>query len=914
MESLIEKCQTSDEYHTHVSMDHPKGKLVFDRPVVDTFWSTYSNFVYEEKEVHIAEKFQSIFPVLVDIDIKKEGNHKHLYTNTDVEEVVKIYQDVLKQIIQNCTPEHLICFVLEKPSYMVEKDGVEYTKNGYHLHFINTFLAKNDHINQLLPRVKKSKYGDMIDECVTRNPWLMYGSSKSAGLFPYKLTHIYNDKLEKISLEDATKNYELYDTNENLIEMSNPMFLLPRILSVIPWHRKASTLLPNLQSIIKKEVSYSEEDEDEEENEDKQNERQEKIKLGLQHVKKERFKDYLTWIQLCQMMVKNKLPRHLFIKYSKESGYTPFDEEGCNKKWYQVVEKKVKGACGFPTLKKWLEEDGINWKPLLDKKEEDKISKKIFDDIEKFGALNTKIIVDVFAEEYKDDLYYLGEGKWLQYKEKKGWIFGEPDEIIYPIMKSYCSPLNDYYSQMMEKITKKIEKSTDSSVKDLLIAEHKRLNKYRVATNQKIGDHSFCIKVVKASHDLFKNENILNEFDLRPDWFCFSDQKAIDLFTGNVIDIKKTDKILTTCGYPLPKRIEADMKRAEDFILQIQPRKNLESFMSGVAIDLYGRNRDQIFIQHKGNGANSKSLFANVKRKVYGNYAMTFPIEQMTEKATGRDSANSALVQSRGKRYLQSNEPETDDKENMTLKASCVKSLTGSENIRVRELYGKSVEFPPNFTPHILLNGTIKINDTGYAMQRRIKVIFYPITFVDKNMLEYERQSYNNRQEEIKEELETLQGDLSDKQLLNKQFLLDELKKPFLFSLKDPSLEDKLINDKSFLNGFLYYMMDWFRKTNGTFISNEENNKATEDYFNENNPLNDWVKGYTAIDPKKPENKSKFIRSQVLHKEFVGNFMIEMGIKKFNENLKNFKHITCVDDTSNGMKVWLVKKKADDVE
>jgi phage/plasmid-associated DNA primase len=286
----------------------------------------------------------------------------------------------------------------------------------------------------------------------------------------------------------------------------------------------------------------------------------------------------------------------------------------------------------------------------------------------------------------------------------------------------------------------------------------------------------------------------------------------------------------------------------------------------------------------------------------------------MTEKASGRDSANSALVQSRGKRYLQSNEPETDDKENMTLKASCVKSLTGSENIRVRELYGKSVEFPPNFTPHILLNGTIKINDTGYAMQRRIKVIFYPITFVDKNMLEYERQSYNNRQEEIKEELETLQGDLSDKQLLNKQLLLDELKKPFLFSLKDPSLEDKLINDKSFLNGFLYYMMDWFRKTNGTFISNEENNKATEDYFNENNPLNDWVKGYTAIDPKKPENKSKFIRSQVLHKEFMGNFMIEMGIKKFNENLKNFKYITCVDDTSNGMKVWLVKKKADDVE
>jgi len=846
MESLIEKCQTSDEYHTHVSMDHPKGKLVFDRPVVDTFWSTYSNFVYEEKEVHIAEKFQSIFPVLVDIDIKKEGNHKHLYTDTDVEEVVKIYQDVLKQIIQNCTPEHLICFVLEKPSYMVEKDGVEYTKNGYHLHFINTFLAKNDHINQLLPRVKKSKYGDMIDECVIRNPWLMYGSSKSAGLSPYKLTRIYNDKLEKISLEDATKNYELYDTNENLIEISNPMFLLPRILSVIPWHRKASTLLPNLQSIIKKEkikIELEEEDDDED-----NTDRQEQIKLCLQHIKKERFKDYLTWIQLCQMMIKNKLPRDLFIKYSKESGYIGFSKESCNDKWFEVVEQKPKRVCGIPTIKKWLEEDGIDWKQFLqDKKEDSGLLKEILNGWNAQGEFTDFNMATALYNAYKDNLIYTSQG-WFHYTN--GWVLGPEESIFHPIIKLLTIDLLAYVEDKQQKCMQRMKAKANLSEQDKEIALSKLLKKMKSAVN-KLQSASKIKSILEIAKSIFRDDNALDTFDQKPNWFCFKNQIAWDLKTKKIINIEAKDRILTTCGYDFPERKETDVKIVSDLFQQITP--NLKSLLSALSLYMYGVNFNELFIVFLGEGRNGKGLTTDILQLVLGNYYYSMPTEILTEQSKGKGQASPELAQARWARCCMGSEPD----EGKTIVKTQLNMLTGREKITVRALHRDPFSYQPSFTMGLMCNVVLNvaggIND---AIKERMKIQTFPYTFVDEPTQDHHRQ-------------------------------------------KNSQLKDQVKTNVSYRNGLLFLLLDTWFENQGKYISCEDSKEQETSYAKQNNPLTDFLTDY--------ESSTDFIRISELLKGYNSLALAPLSIQKFKGFLEQSK-VKIVIDKSNGHKCFLKKK------
>jgi hypothetical protein len=179
----------------------------------------------------LAEKPQTFIPILVDIDIKIEYTESNdvnrLYTDYQLENIVRNYQDVLKTILHECKNEHLYCFVLEKPVYRIEANGKEYTKGGFHLHFPYTFITKFDHENHLLPRVKKNvnkdqtfkslgfeKSGDLIDNGYTKAPWLLYGSKKKEGMNPYKLTKIYNEERDIISIEEALKNYKIYNSDE----------------------------------------------------------------------------------------------------------------------------------------------------------------------------------------------------------------------------------------------------------------------------------------------------------------------------------------------------------------------------------------------------------------------------------------------------------------------------------------------------------------------------------------------------------------------------------------------------------------------------------------------------------------------------------------------------------------------------
>jgi hypothetical protein len=147
-------------YHTHVSLIQPKGKYAFNYEAFEQFMSIYSTSIAQNPDiiVGIAEKPDQYLAVLADLDLKVVDVDRFdtgLYTIEHVRQVIKIYQFILRDLVENCTDKYLTCVLLEKPMYRITRNDITYYKNGFHLHFPYLFLSKDAQEAHLIPRVQE---------------------------------------------------------------------------------------------------------------------------------------------------------------------------------------------------------------------------------------------------------------------------------------------------------------------------------------------------------------------------------------------------------------------------------------------------------------------------------------------------------------------------------------------------------------------------------------------------------------------------------------------------------------------------------------------------------------------------------------------------------------------------------------
>jgi len=575
----------------------------------------------------------------------------------------------------------------------------------------------------------------------------------------------------------------------------------------------------------------------EDEDEKDPSERSEKMIEMLAMIKKERFRDYAEWFKLLCLMNSNGLKKEDFLRFSKESGYAKYDENECLGKWFNIGEKKER--LGFPTIHKWLEEDGVDWKALFCKKK-GKMMSALLKAWHQYGTLTDLAIAEIFFENYGDSLYSTPIG-WIHYSAKKGWEIGDESTVIYPLMKCIGEKMNHFVRTM--KIKEEDEK------------EFKKKQQALLKETVKLCSYSACVKIVKTSQILFKNEMILKEFDRFHHWFCFSDQQAVDMKTGAIFDIKKEHMILTTCGYPLPERIEKDIEDARSIVLSIFG-KEYDSYASMLAYHFQAGNPQQNVYIQTGSASNGKSINGNLMRNALGLYAGILPIDQLTQNASGRDSANSAMAGMRGKRYCQLNEPE-DDNQTLTLKVARIKELSGEPEITVREIFQKSSSMRVDFTMSILCNDIPKLSKNDGGVERRIKVIKYPYKFVDEPIEDFHRK-------------------------------------------RDDNIKTRSESDKALHNGFMWLMMDIFKKTQGKFIINDEIKNESAEYMRQNNPIADFMSEY--------EESTDFIRQKVLYASYLGwcknTYKDPVSDRKFAEFLTQLK-VKVIKDGHHGNKVFV---------
>ena len=140
-----------------------------------------------------------------------------------------------------------------------------------------------------------------------------------------------------------------------------------------------------------------------------------------------------------------------------------------------------------------------------------------------------------------------------------------------------------------------------------------------------------------------------------------------------------------------------------------------------VGVSLTGQTLQAIFILH-GIGANGKSTFLEVVRRMLGNYAHQADFNTFIEQKNS--TVREDLASLSGARVVMASECDS----GKNLSEAIVKQITGGEAIRSRFLYGRSFEYVPTFNIFLATNHRPNVQGTDLGIWRRLKLIPFNVT------------------------------------------------------------------------------------------------------------------------------------------------------------------------------------------
>lgn len=140
---------------------------------------------------------------------------------------------------------------------------------------------------------------------------------------------------------------------------------------------------------------------------------------------------------------------------------------------------------------------------------------------------------------------------------------------------------------------------------------------------------------------------------------------------------------------------------------------------------LTGSTAEQMLLFCYGLGANGKSVLGELLRWITGDYARSIPVEMLCESKRQAGGAAPHLTDLVGARLALTTETE----DGAALAESLVKSLVAGDTISARPLYGRPINFAPQFKLLMLGNHRPVVRGTDHGIWRRIRLVPFRRTF-----------------------------------------------------------------------------------------------------------------------------------------------------------------------------------------
>jgi len=859
VEDILRVHYVDDAIHTHVSMVQPRGKFQFDRQKLEIFWDIYCQRLLSDNNpiLGIAEKPQYYLPVLADVDlkIKDDGTVEfgdHLYSPEQALQVVEVYQSVLRNIVDQCTDNHLICVLLEKPVYYITTGEVVHAKNGFHLHFPNLFLNKADQEVHLIPRVQEIiddlkvfdnlGISNVIDRACCKVPWLMYQSRKSEDMDPYTFSKVFDSVGAELSLEDAFASYRLYDNNEKPIKLEGRVQeYLPRILSIIPYGRMTNEVKQGLPLPLNEKLT-------EKKSKSRDNDAYTNQSVGdalkisaklLPMMAAFRSESYTEWMTVGWVLYNvgegcsEALDQWLDFSRGAED---KFEESVCIYEWDRMIKKDLT----LGTLHYYASVDS----PDLYKKWKDtKSDELIVESLE--GSHND--IAKILYSEYGNEFVCasIANKTWYQFRDHR---WEEIEEGIF-LRTKISDNIAAKYTSICQEINNKVMTAPDKAEAAMYSTRLKQVHK--LIANLKCAP--FKSNIMKEAMEVFYDRRFKEKLDQDP---------YLIGFKNGVYDLKacihrpgRPEDFISKCvpiDYTEFDESDEEVQNVIEFLQKVFPDSSIRTYFLDTYSDVFvGGNTQKKVYLWTGEGDNAKSITQSFFEKMLGELAIKFNTQYFTGKKASSGAANPELARAAPPvRHATMEEPDADEQLNI----GELKKLSGGDSYWARDLFekGKSTrEVFPMFMITFICNKLPKLKYSDKATWNRLRVIPFESTFVDSDQV---------------------CPTTLEEQILQKRFPMDKT-----FSQKIPGM----------VGAFAWYLLQWRQKVT-IRIEPEKVREATAIYRRQNDIYRQFIEECIADDTKNSLSLTEiYVQFKEWYKEGWSNMTVPIKneVKEYFERL-----------------------------
>ena len=678
---------------------------------IKQFMTLYKNSMVNNKsKFSIVEIQKRYSPIIVDIDLNIDESlvpdnytsNKHFYDLDLIKSVVKTYYDIFKKHVRY-NSEKFTCCVMEKPETNYKNNKY---KDGFHMIFPRSCLStkeryfiRNEAIKELTEKKIFAEFNEdlnvIIDSSVVnRNGWFLYGACKP-DREPYEITHIFNDRLEEVTLEMNYIDYlSIRGSPSRYIENKKNEFI-------------------NKKTVLElKENNYIDNEEINTVNQDLID-LTDNISVFIDLLSVQRATNYESWRDVGLALNSSGDFIELWLQFSAKCP-EKYNEKEAIKAWKSFTVSHKKNLLTVRSLAFWAKiDDPVKYNKFIQSIRDTTRRRNLADD----NYTIAKAFYDKYFDVYvcsaiKANTWWVFENhRWSRqeegYKIKNALnCFADEyrNDINYYNEKARADPINsskwDAYSKQCIGIIKKIKNNKTGIMEELktLFFDEK--------FEQNLNSNIHLIGFSNGVYDLYHKKFRIGSPD---DYISFSTKVEY-------IEYNKDNNYA---------------KKIEKFFKQILPDDDVrEYFLRILSTCVSGSIKEEKMYILNGCGSNGKSLLMDLVHNAMGDYFMACPISVITKNRGKSNEASPEKVRMIGKRcgVFQ----ETDDGEKLNV--GIMKEITGGDKILCRDLYKGSnemIEFIPQIKYFLTCNQLPEVPSNDDGTWRRIRVIEFNSRFVD---------------------------------------------------------------------------------------------------------------------------------------------------------------------------------------
>lgn len=737
LQTLLESCRIKkdeDTPITHTMWSGMRGKFHIPEEKMEQFHKLYAIEVYDGKKLGIIEQHTEVSPLLIDFDFKFDENvTERQFNEKHIKNIVQFYIDEIEEsFIINNRNDDLIAFVFQRDEPYEYNGNI---KDGIHIIF--PYIISEPHIQYIIRDnvIKrcieekilddiptKNQMNDIIDRSVIcKNGWFMFGSSKPY-CDPYKLVTIYDCNLDSIPMDEV--DYRGISD-------------LPRFFSIRRHSIEDATMIKQskyeeIEKVTKRHTSLTLKHMKQYQNTQYD---VQQISNLLNILSNERTNDYNMWMEIgwCLYNInQNDIELlNLWAEFSKKN--PKFKDGECEKVWSKMRGMNNNGKkLGIGSLYYWAKHD--NYDEYMAVKRKD-IRYYIDKSMNCTNYDIARVMFEMFK--YQHVCASIKYNSWYEFRDHR---WHEDDGAISLRQKISTNLVNEYFRIISDYNVEwaKIDMDTDltSEEKDKRKQEFEEKTKVLSNIMIKLKTTAFKDNIMRECRELFHEKGFINKLDENQYLIGF-ENGVYDLQKLEFRDGEPEDYVSMSTGnyYIEYDENNPQVDDVNDFLNKILPKFNVKQYvMKLLASTLQGHNAEEKFRIWTGIGGNGKTKLLELHAMALGEYADSFDVMLFTGKRAQSNAATPEVALSKGKRFMQVDEPEEGAKINVGL----MKYYTGGDKIKARGLFKDPVEFKPQFKIVLVCNELPEVPPHDGGVWRRLEIVEFTSKFVDNPVAENE--------------------------------------------------------------------------------------------------------------------------------------------------------------------------------